>query len=101
MEPVGAGAGFLTKKNMAITHLISIGSAMEHLVGVVLRNHVEGKPFDISFGSDGTMRPFLSVTYDHKRYVFGDFNVKHFFEQLDVLEREMDEFADRYYNNPQ
>lgn len=74
---------------------------MEHLVGVVLRNHVEGKPFDISFGSDGTMRPFLSVTYDHKRYVFGDFNVKHFFEQLDVLEREMDEFADRYYNNPQ
>ena len=72
---------------------------MEHLVGVVLRNRVDGTPFDISFGSDGTMRPILSVTYNHKRYVFSDYNVKHFFEQLDVLEREMDEFADRYYNN--
>jgi len=74
---------------------------MEHLVGVVLRNYVDGQPFDISFGSDETMRPFLSVTYNHKRYVFSDYNVQHFFEQLDELEREMSEYSERYYNNPQ
>lgn len=74
---------------------------MEHLVAVVLRNHIGGKPFDISYGSDGTMRPFISVTYNHKRYVFSDYNVQHFFEQLDALEREISEYADGYYNNPQ
>ena len=74
---------------------------MEYLVAAVLQNHVEGKPFDISYGSDGKMRPFISVAVNHKRYVFSDYNVQHFFEQLEVMEREMSEFADWYFNKQQ